>query len=113
MKTHVQFSYDFFQNVVKDNPSFPFQTGLLSILQHHEDDLGTGYPNALKKEQLPLLSRLLHITDIYHALTSKRPYKEAYTPQKAISILKEDAQKGKIDSALLNIFICSLEFPNK
>lgn len=110
MKTHVQISYDFFHQMAQQHPDFPFKEGLLSILQHHEDNQGTGYPKGLKKDDLPLLSQLLHIADIYHALTSKRPYKEALTPPEAIRILLKDSQEERIDKDLLTLFILSLGY---
>ncbi len=73
---------------------------------HHEFLDGSGYPNGLKGEQIPLLARILCIADIYDALVSyDRPYKPAYSKQEAVNILYEMAKVGKIDREILDIFV--------
>ncbi|MFQ5510004.1 MAG: HD domain-containing phosphohydrolase [Leptospirillia bacterium] len=54
-------------------------------LTHHEKWDGTGYPNGLKGEQIPLVGRIVAICDAFDALTSKRPYKEAWAVEKAMT----------------------------
>jgi putative nucleotidyltransferase with HDIG domain len=73
---------------------------------HHEFLDGSGYPNGLKNEQIPILSRILCIADIFDALTSyDRPYKPPYSLEQAIQILKQMADEGKIDKEILDLFI--------
>jgi putative nucleotidyltransferase with HDIG domain len=61
-----------------------------SVLHHHENFDGTGYPDRLAGDQIPLESRVIRITDTYDALTSNRGYRPAYSHQEAISIMEHD-----------------------
>ncbi len=73
---------------------------------HHEMLDGSGYPNKLKAGDIPLQSRILAIADIFEALTANdRPYKKAMPLKKSLSILQEDAERGKLDSNIVNLFI--------
>ncbi len=69
---------------------------------HHEYMDGSGYPNGLKGDELDLETRLLTVVDIYDALVATdRPYKEPISRQGAIQILKDMAQRGKVDLQLV------------
>ena len=73
---------------------------------HHEKLDGTGYPFGLKRDQIPLPSKIMTIADIYDALTAQdRPYKKALPIDIALDILNDEAKKGKIEKSLLNTFI--------
>lgn len=73
--------------------------------RHHELLDGTGYPQGLKAEQLPVEVRLLTIADVYDALTSDdRPYKKPHTKEAAFGILERMAEDGQIDAGLLKQF---------
>jgi hypothetical protein len=74
---------------------------------HHEHLDGTGYPRGLKNEEIAPQVRMLTIADVYDALTAKdRPYKAAMPVERALDILvKEFAQRGKVDGELLDLFI--------
>ncbi len=58
------------------------------IYTHHEKLDGTGYPEGLKGDQIPLASRVLAIADIFEALTGKRPYREPMEPEKAVALME-------------------------
>ncbi len=73
------------------------------ILHHHENFDGSGYPDHLKGEQIPLESRIIRITDTYDALTSNRGYRAAYSPKKALVILEQE--HVFFDPRLLEIFL--------
>jgi response regulator RpfG family c-di-GMP phosphodiesterase len=75
------------------------------IRHHHERWDGTGYPDGLRGEQIPLLARVLQVVDIYDALTSARPYKPACTAQQAIQVLKEETDRGWRDPHIVNLFL--------
>lgn len=69
---------------------------------HHEYLDGSGYPNGLRGDELDLETRLLTVVDIYDALVATdRPYKQPILKPKAIQILKDMAQKGKVDLQLV------------
>lgn len=59
----------------------------LLIRWHHEWWNGTGYPDALSREQIPLAARILRVVDSYAALTETRPYREAFSPEEAKQFL--------------------------
>ena len=68
---------------------------LLAIIRHHHEKYdGTGYPDSLSKENIPFLAQVFQIADIYHALTSKRSYKPAYSSDESLEILAEETQRG-------------------
>ena len=74
------------------------------VRHHHEKVDGSGYPDGLKGEEIPLLSRIIAVADIYDALTSERPYRKALKPEEAISILKElplDSEVVKVAEKVL------------
>jgi len=78
---------------------------VLPIIRHHHEKYdGTGYPDGLKGDQIPLLALILQVVDIYDALTTERPYKRAYTPEEALKIMREETQKGWRDPVLVDVF---------
>jgi putative two-component system response regulator len=102
MKTHPTRG----EQLCKHVPSL--QAVLPIIRHHHEHWDGSGYPDGLKGEEIPLLARILQMADIYDALTSDRPYKKAFTPEKAISIMKEETRKGWRDPKLMPVVEAAL-----
>ncbi len=72
---------------------------------HHERLNGTGYPNRLRAEEIPIQSKMMSITDIFDALTaSDRPYKKAVPLERAIDILDFSVKDGHVDGDLVRIF---------
>ena len=72
---------------------------------HHERLNGTGYPNRLHAEEIPLQSKMMTISDIFDALTaSDRPYKKAMPVERAIEILNFEVKDGHVDGELVRIF---------
>ena len=71
---------------------------------HHERYDGTGYPEGLKGEDIPLEARIMSLADVYDALISKRPYKEAFPKEKAMQIIREGIGT-QFDPELAPIFI--------
>jgi putative two-component system response regulator len=72
------------------------------LIRHHHEKLdGTGYPDGLKASQISLEVRVLTVADIFQALVSERPYKKAFSADKAISILRAEAAKGWWDDAVV------------
>ena len=75
---------------------------------HHETLKGTGYPNQLKAEQLPIQSRIIAVADIFEALTANdRPYKNPMHLEKALDILGDLVKKGDLDAEIVKIFLKS------
>jgi putative two-component system response regulator len=85
-------------------PLRSFRNVLPIIRHHHEKQDGSGYPDGLKEDQIPLTARILQITDIYDALTTDRPYRKALTAEKAFAIIREEVKRGWWDGSVLNEF---------
>ena len=74
------------------------------IRSHHEKPNGTGYPDRLKGDEIPRLALIVAVADVFDALTSKRPYKEAIGQERAFEILEAEALKGGLDAELVDCF---------
>ncbi|MFO0759781.1 MAG: HD domain-containing phosphohydrolase [Byssovorax sp.] len=73
---------------------------------HHERLNGTGYPNRLRAEEIPLQSKMMSVSDIFDALTaSDRPYKKAVPLEKALDILGYEVKDDHLDADLVKIFV--------
>jgi len=81
-----------------------FRNVLPIIRHHHEKWNGSGYPDGLKGDQIPLTARILQITDIYDALTTDRPYRKALSQEKAFAIMREEVKRGWWDGSILDEF---------
>jgi response regulator RpfG family c-di-GMP phosphodiesterase/HAMP domain-containing protein len=68
-----------------------FQTAIEIAECHHEKFNGSGYPAGLKGQDIPLSARIVTVADVFDALTSKRPYKEAWPIDKALSYMREQS----------------------
>jgi len=68
---------------------------LLPIIRHHHEKCdGSGYPDGLRGDQMPVTAKILQIVDVFDALTTVRPYKSAFSTQDALQILGEEVAKG-------------------
>jgi putative two-component system response regulator len=105
MKTHTTLGKLAFEKIIKETGGTRWLYIAMDMAYcHHEHWDGSGYPNGLKGENIPLYARMLSIADVYDALTSSRAYKEAYSHQKAMNLIVEG--KGSLfDPTLVNIFI--------
>ncbi|MCD6121266.1 MAG: HD domain-containing protein [Spirochaetales bacterium] len=105
MKNHTLWGWAILSEADKELGEQSFLTlAAIIALHHHERYDGTGYPKALKGENIPLSARIAAIADVYDALTSKRTYKDAWTHEKTIEELKK--QRGKqFDPVLIDIFL--------
>src|ERR1700729_2768578 len=75
------------------------------IIRHHHEKLdGTGYPDGLKGDEIPLTARILQTVDIYDALTTDRPYRPAMPVEEAIEMMRSEAKRGWWDTALIDEF---------
>jgi putative two-component system response regulator len=77
---------------------------LPAIRHHHERFDGSGYPDHLCGEQIPLIARIVQIVDIFDALTTDRPYKAAWTVEHSLRTMKGEAERGWLDGKLLREF---------
>lgn len=78
---------------------------VLPIIRHHHEKLdGSGYPDGLQGDQIPLTARVLQVADVYDALTTERSYKRAFSPEEALDTMENEVQKGWWDPYLLSEF---------
>ncbi len=98
MQTHTTRGVEICRHLKSLAPVLPI------IAHHHERWDGSGYPDGLVGEQIPLLARLVQIGDIYDALTSSRPYKDAISPAKALRIIREETARGWRDPRVVEMF---------
>lgn len=97
MKTHVSLGVDILSKS-------SWLSGARDVVEfHHEKYDGTGYPQGLKAEAIPLNARIFAIVDVFDALTSKRPYKVSWTVVDAIAMLKRDSG-SHFDPQLVSVF---------
>jgi len=85
-------------------PLKSFRLVLPIIRHHHEKRDGSGYPDGLKGDQIPLTARVLQIIDVYDALTTERPYKRALPLAEALAIMDQEVKKGWWDQNLFAEF---------
>ena len=75
---------------------------ILPIIRHHHERMdGSGYPDGLSGEEIPLKARILQIADVYDALIKDRPYRGALSSEEALEILRREAAQGWLDAALV------------
>ena len=78
---------------------------VLPIIRHHHEKLnGSGYPDCLKGDMIPMTARVLQIVDIFDALTTERPYKRALSAAEALTIMEDEVKRGWWDRDLFQQF---------
>ncbi len=105
MKTHVKIGADVVRRIMRSTPDHAFLRHALNLVEaHHEKWDGTGYPGGLEGEAIPLEGRLMAVVDVYDALTSWRPYKQALPHRQAVQMIMDD--RGlHFDPVLADIFL--------
>jgi putative two-component system response regulator len=100
MRKHVDFGVD----LLKDHTAHVLQMACSIAQHHHEKWDGSGYPNVLVGEAIPIEARIVAICDVFDALTSVRPYKVAWSVESAVEFLEK--QSGQhFDPRLVKLFI--------
>jgi putative nucleotidyltransferase with HDIG domain len=95
MKEHPESGYNFLRNSTELS-----DISLAIVRQHHEKCNGTGYPNGLTADQIHKYAAIAAVADVYCALTTKRPYRDALPPEDAVVIMEEEMQ-GSFDPHIL------------
>ncbi|MGD2181875.1 HD domain-containing phosphohydrolase [Lusitaniella coriacea] len=108
IEAHVTHSYAFLKRI-------PWTTDLQNIpliaYGHHEKLDGTGYPQGLRGDAIPIQTQMMTVADIYDALTAAdRPYKQPLPTEIVLQILREEADKGKVNADLVDLFEQKLVF---
>lgn len=99
VKEHSRYGYDMLLETGKFNDDI-----LLGILQHHEKINGQGYPQKLKGEEIHEYAKIVSICDVYHALISKRSYKDKKNPLKVADYIKHESFNS-LDPYLCHVFL--------
>ncbi len=89
--------------IVSTMPHYAYLADM--IAHHHENWDGSGYPDGLQAEEIPLESRILSLADVFDALTTKRIYRPALSLERAIAILQDMQKSRKFDPNLFDKFI--------
>lgn len=100
MRQHPQIGAE----IIGDHDSAILQLARQIALTHHEKWDGTGYPQGLRGEEIPLAARIVAIADVFDALTSVRPYKRAWTVDEAMDHIQSQAG-AHFDPALVDAFV--------
>lgn len=79
------------------------------IRHHHEHWNGSGYPDGLRGENIPLLARILQVVDVYDALRTERPYKPALPHEEAVATMRREANAGLWDTRVVEAFLEMLQ----
>ncbi len=104
IKTHTNIGY----RILSDSKSKLLSLGASIAISHHEKYDGTGYPNGLSGEKIPIEGRIAAVCDVFDALTSNRVYKKAMSVGKAIKIIK-DGRGKHFDPKLVDLFLDSID----
>lgn len=102
IKLHPVMGYEILQ------PIAGFDLVLDGVRHHHEHPDGSGYPDGLTGEQIPLVARIIHVADTFDALTSTRSYRRAFSIEKAMQIIREE-QGVRIDTQAAEAFFEAFE----
>jgi two-component system response regulator RpfG len=108
MKTHTLIGHD----ILKDSPSKYLQMGGIIALSHHEKFDGSGYPYGKKGTEIPIEARIVTVADVYDALVSERPYKNAWSMQTALEYM-ENLSGKHFDPDCLNAFRKNIDVVSK
>ena len=116
METHTRIGAD----IIGDHSSDVLRMARVVAQSHHEKWDGTGYPNGLAGDAIPLESRIAAICDVFDALTSERPYKEAWPVERAVGFIQDqigrhfDPRLGPLFLGILpRVVALRLEFPDE
>lgn len=104
MKKHAEIGY----NILGGSDSKLLQLAASIALTHHEKYNGSGYPQGLKGDDIPIEGRIVAVADVFDALTSERPYKKAWPLERALKLLV-DGRNEHFDGKLVDLFIGSMD----
>ncbi|MFH1738609.1 MAG: HD domain-containing phosphohydrolase [bacterium] len=96
------------ENILNNSESELIQTACEIALSHHEWYDGRGYPHGIKGEDIPLAARIVAVADVFDALTSKRPYKEAWSVEKAVELISEE-RETHFDPDVVDAFVQDID----
>ncbi|HVN77035.1 MAG TPA: HD domain-containing phosphohydrolase [Thermoanaerobaculaceae bacterium] len=98
MRSHVEIGVEICQGLRSLRSTLPI------IRHHHERQDGSGYPDHLRGDDVPLLARVFQVADVYDALTNERPYRKALSTAEALEVLRAETKRGSWDGAVVEAF---------
>jgi len=104
MKTHAQIGHD----MLKSSKREILKMSAVIAKEHHEKYDGSGYPNAIKGEDIHIVARIVALADVFDALGSNRVYKEKWDMDKILELIKEERGKH-FDPRLVDLFFSNLD----
>jgi putative two-component system response regulator len=105
IKGHTTFGEKVIHNLINSTTESGFlEYARIFAISHHEKWNGKGYPYGLAGEEIPLLGRVMAIADVYDALVTDRPYKDAFSHEEAVQIITDDSGIH-FDPALVELFV--------
>ena len=90
--------------IMGDHPGELIVMSKTAALTHHEKWNGAGYPAGLTGKNIPLIGRVIAVSDVFDALTSKRPYKEAWSVENSVNYIRNE-RGSHFDPALVDAFL--------
>jgi len=110
LKEHTNRGSDILGKLMRMYPEHEFLELANSLAKyHHEKWGGTGYPDGLKGEEIPLSSRIVAVVEVFHALISEKPYRKAYSKEEAIQFIEEESGKH-FDPDIAEVFLNNKSF---
>lgn len=92
MKRHCKAGEQIIEKILEMSDDKEYISIAIDVAKHHHEKWGgTGYPSKLEKDDIPLAARIMAVADVFDALVSKRPYKDAYDLKTSFSIIEEEA----------------------
>ncbi|MEW9699951.1 HD-GYP domain-containing protein [Paenibacillus sp. SI8] len=102
MRRHTIYGY----NILKDTVGLSYRAALVA-LQHHEREDGSGYPLRLTSGHIDPISRIVAVADVFHAMSSKRPYHEAMPFYEVVSRMRK-GYFGELDPNIVSVFLANM-----
>lgn len=96
------------KRILDSSTSKVMRAGKIIAISHHEKWDGSGYPKGLKGEKIPLWGRICCVADVYDALISNRPYKKAFSNEKALRIMTADSG-SHFDPEIIDTFVNNID----
>jgi putative two-component system response regulator len=107
MKTHTSIGQTTIETIIQNHPKAFYLSMAAEVARwHHERYDGSGYPDRLQGDQIPLAARIVAMADVYDALVSERPYKQAYSHKEARHIIEHESA-GHFDPLILQAFLAN------
>ncbi len=107
IKQHSKYSYDI---LTADHHNIPAKVRL-AVLFHHENEDGSGYPYGKTGDEIPLFAKIIHAADVFDALTSKRPYKQPYSPVEAYKYMLSEVGTMFDENVINSMMTCIPAYP--